>query len=107
MQIGSTVDGAFGSYLVSKQLHRNTWRAGRRSHHGMSTLLLTCCRDTKSNQQAIVKSAPGFLLDNEHDILQRFQKFSSLRYLIDQVQDPSLLVLEYLDSNLLVESAAK
>jgi hypothetical protein len=73
----------------------------------MSTLLLTCCRDTQSNQHAIVKSAPGFLLDNEHDILQRFQKFSSLRYLIDQVQDPSLLVLEYLDSNLLVESAAK
>ena len=32
---------------------------------------------------------------------------TSLRRLIDEVQDPPLLVLEHLDSNLLIESEAK
>jgi serine/threonine protein kinase len=70
-------------------------------------LLLIRCRNTRTNQNVIVKSAPGILLKNEREMLQRFRKVPSLRHLVDQVQDPSLLVLEYLDSNLLIESAAK
>ena len=70
-------------------------------------LLLIRGRNTKTNQSVIVKSAPDVLLKNEREVLQRFLKVPSLRHLIDQVQDPSLLVLEYLDSNLLIESAAK
>ena len=33
---------------------------------------------------------------NECDILKRFQTISSLRRLIDEIQDPPLLVLEHL-----------
>lgn len=54
-----------------------------------------------------MKTAPDFLLRNERDILKRFQTVLSLRRLIDEIQDPPLLVLEYLDSNLLIESATK
>lgn len=75
--------------------------------HHMFGYTSNCCSDTKTNQYVIVKTAPDFLLNNERDILKRFQTISSLRRLIDEVQDPPLLVLEYLDSNLLIESAAK
>lgn len=55
----------------------------------------------------IVKAAPEFFFRNERDILKRFQTVSSLRRLVDEVQDPLLLVLEHLDSNLLIESGVK
>lgn len=61
----------------------------------------------QTKQDVIVKTAPDFLFRNERNILKRFQTISSLRRLIDEVQDPPLLVLEYLDSNLLIESATK
>ena len=54
-----------------------------------------------------MKTAPDFLSRKERDILKRFQTVSSLRRLIDEIQDPPLLVLEHLDSNLLIESAKK
>lgn len=54
-----------------------------------------------------MKTAPDFLLRNERDILKRFQIVPSLRCLVDEIQDPPLLVLEHLDSNLLIESANK
>ena len=40
-------------------------------------------------------------------MLKRFQTISTLRRLIDEVQDPRLLVLEHLDSDLLIESGTK
>jgi len=51
-----------------------------------------------------LKTASDFLLRNERDILKRFQIISSLRRLIDEIQDSSLLVLKHLDSDLLIES---
>lgn len=69
--------------------------------------LLTWFSNKQTKQNVIVKTAPGFFLRNERDILQRFQSVSSLRGLIDEVQDPPLLILEYLDSNLLIESGEK
>lgn len=71
----------------------------------MASLLLTGRSDQRTKQNVIVKTAPDFLLRNERDVLKRFQTISSLRRLIDEVQDPPLLVLEHLDSNLLIESA--
>lgn len=53
------------------------------------------------------QSHARLLLRNERDILKRFQTVSSLRRLIYEVHDPPLLVLEHLDSNLLIESATK
>ncbi len=58
-------------------------------------------------QNVIMKTAPDFLLRNERDILKYFQTISSLRRLIDEVQDPLLLVLEHLDNNLLIKSPIK
>ena len=40
-------------------------------------------------------------------MLKRFRHVSSLRRLVDEVQDPPLLVLEHLDSNMLIESGVK
>ena len=54
-----------------------------------------------------MKTAPDFLLRNERDILKRFQTISTLRHLIDEIEDPPLLVLELLDSILLIESSTK
>ncbi len=38
---------------------------------------------------------------------KRFQHVSSLRRLVDEVQEPPLLVLEHLDSDLLTESGIR
>lgn len=73
------------------------------SHH-FASLLLTCHSDTQTKQNVILKTASDFLLRNERDILKRFQIISSLRRLIDEIQDSSLLVLKHLDSDLLIES---
>ncbi|KAL9130511.1 MAG: hypothetical protein Q9217_001331 [Psora testacea] len=64
-------------------------------------------QDQRTKQDIVVKAALEPFFRNERDILKRFQTTSSLRRLIDEVQDPPLLVLEHLDSNLLIESAAK
>lgn len=66
-----------------------------------------CCSNKQTKQDVTLKSAPDFLFRNERDILKRFQTTSSLRRLFDEVQDPLLLVLKYLDSSLLIESATK
>lgn len=77
-----------GNYIISKQLHRNIWRAMYLDT--LSGSLLLNCQNT-----------------NERDILKHFQTISCLRHLIDEVQDPPLLVLERLDGNLLIESGTK
>ena len=40
-------------------------------------------------------------------MLTRFRNVPTLRHLLDEVQDPPLLVLEYLESNTLTESGKK
>ncbi|CAF9936086.1 MAG: hypothetical protein HETSPECPRED_010006 [Heterodermia speciosa] len=91
VRIGSQATGIRSRYLILEQLHRNIWRAV----------------DQQTKQDVVVKVAPDFLLQNERDILKRFQTISSLRRLIDEIQDPPSLVLEHLDSNLLIESASR
>ena len=76
-------------------------------HYTSWFALLTWYSNKQTKQDVIVKTAPDFLFRNERDILKRFQTISSLRRLIDEVQDPPLLVLEHLDSNLLIESTTK
>ena len=73
----------------------------------LTLLFLNCCSDNQTKQNAIVKAAPDYLLRNERDILKRFQIVPTLRRLVDEVQDPPLLILEYLDSNLLIESGKR
>lgn len=59
----------------------------------------------------MIKSVRHFRLENERNILKRFQsRTSSLRPLIDEIEDPSdppALVLKHLDDDLLNASAAQ
>ncbi|ESZ92264.1 serine/threonine protein kinase [Sclerotinia borealis F-4128] len=64
-----------------------------------------------SDQTVVIKSVRHFRLDNERDILKRFQfRTPSLRPLLDKIEDPSdppALVLKHLDDDLLNASAAQ
>lgn len=59
----------------------------------------------------MIKSVRHFRLQNERDVLKRFQsRTSCLRPLIDEIEDPSdppALVLKHLDDDLLSASAAQ
>ena len=72
-----------------------------------TVLRLTGRSHERTKQSVVVKSAPDFLFRNEREVLKRFQNTRSLRRIIDEIQDPPLLVLEHLDSNLLVEAATR
>lgn len=59
----------------------------------------------------MIKSVRHFRLENERDVLKRFQtRTSSLRPLIDEIEDPPdppALVLKHLDDDLLNASATQ
>ena len=54
-----------------------------------------------------IKTAPKYRLENERDILRRFQGQPCIRQLVDEVHDPPSLVLKHLDDNLLNASNSK
>ncbi|EDN05662.1 predicted protein [Histoplasma mississippiense (nom. inval.)] len=56
---------------------------------------------TRCSQKYIVKSAPPHRLDNERAILKTLGHQSGVRRLVDDIQNPPLLVLQYYDDNLL------
>ncbi|KAI4187881.1 MAG: hypothetical protein LQ346_005423, partial [Caloplaca aetnensis] len=90
MYVGNEINGFHGTYRTVEQLHRNIWRA----------------TETKTSQNVVIKSAPKYRFNNERSILTRFQSVHTLRRLLDEVEEPPLLVLEHLDSNLLDESGS-
>ena len=49
----------------------------------------------------VIKRAPPHLLSIEREILEIVQNHSCIRQMIDEIESPSSLVLEYLDDNLL------
>lgn len=48
-----------------------------------------------------MKTAPTKRLNNEAQTLQLFQGCHSIRQLVDQIEDPESLVLEYMDDSVL------
>lgn len=76
-------------------------------HSRLNLFLLIICSDESTLQRVACKSAPENRSHNEHQILHRFQNIQPFRRITDNVQDPPLLVLEYLDSNLLIEAGTK
>jgi casein kinase II subunit alpha len=48
-----------------------------------------------------VKIAPAKRLENEARMLRLFQGCASIRQLVDEVDDPRSLVLEYMDDNVI------
>ena len=65
----------------------------------------------QSEKPVVIKSIRHFRLDNERDVLKRFQsRAPSLRPLIDEIEGPSgppALVLKHLDDDLLHASATE
>ncbi|RHZ69251.1 hypothetical protein CDV55_103615 [Aspergillus turcosus] len=62
------------------------------------------------NQPVIVKSVHHFRLQNERDVLKRFQSCTFIRPLIDEIvepADPPAIVLKYLDDHLLHASVSR
>ena len=49
----------------------------------------------------VAKRAPVHLLGIEREILENVQGHMCIRQMIDNIEDPASLVLEYLDDNLL------
>jgi len=71
-----------------------------------------CLRNKSNQQQVLIKSVQGhFRVENERDVLQRFQgRNSYLRPLIDEIEEPLepvTIVLKYLDDNLQSASNTK
>jgi hypothetical protein len=102
-RLGQLLKGKASIYTITKQLHESIWLAtymeiyfyaleseanlqGNISHQGKQTV--------------VIKSVRHFRLDNERDVLKRFQyQTPSLRPLIDEIDDPSdppALVLRHL-----------
>lgn len=52
-----------------------------------------------NNTKVIVKTARGSRLQTEENVLRRFEGHQSLRQLLDHVDDPPCMVLEYLESD--------
>ena len=48
-----------------------------------------------------MKTAPTKRLNNEAQMLQLFEGCHSIRQLVDRVEDPESIVLEYMDDNVL------
>ncbi|GIK04033.1 hypothetical protein Aspvir_008108 [Aspergillus viridinutans] len=95
LRIGQFLRGQNGIYTVSKQLQETVWLASR----------------CESNEPVIVKSIHHFCLQNERDVLNRFQSRTPfLRPLIDEIvgpSDPPAIVLRYLDDHLLNASVTQ
>ncbi|KAL8929960.1 MAG: hypothetical protein Q9208_001104 [Pyrenodesmia sp. 3 TL-2023] len=69
--------------------------------------LLRRSHEVETDRKVVVKTAPKHLFCRERQILTRFQAIPTLRQLIDEVQEPPLLVLEHLDRDAFYESGLK
>lgn len=64
------------------------------------SLSLTCTGGP-NQQRVVVKTAPSKRLNNEAQTLHLFQGCPSIRQLVDQIENPESVVLEYMDDNIL------
>ncbi|RDW79310.1 Serine protein kinase [Aspergillus mulundensis] len=86
--LGQTLKGRTALYTIGKQLQDCVWLA-----------------TNDSQQKVIAKSVRHFRLQNERDVLLRFQRrTSAIRPLIEELEDPNsppTLILKYLDDDVL------
>ncbi|OBT48961.1 hypothetical protein VE00_00642 [Pseudogymnoascus sp. WSF 3629] len=91
MKLGQTLKGKHGLYTVTKQLQDCIWLA-----------------TNQNKEHVVVKSVNYFRLENERDILLRFQtRTPSIRPLLDEAEathSPPSLILRYLDVDILQAS---
>jgi casein kinase II subunit alpha len=88
-----------GSYILSKQLHKDIWTATYEALLiNRSPLSLTLNRNP-SLGKVIIKSAPKYRLEIERNVLMHFNGRPRIRRLLDETQNPPSLVLKRLDDN--------
>ncbi|KAE8333923.1 serine/threonine protein kinase [Aspergillus sergii] len=89
--LGQRLKGKAGFYTITKKLQDSVWLAL-----------------SQSKETVVVKSVRHFRLQNERDILLRFQNRAPyFRRLLDEIEDPAgppALILRHLDNDLLQES---
>lgn len=117
LRIGHILRGHKGIYTIVKQLQETVWLAtkyGMSKNSAKNPQLIHLTFDTsrtENNKSVIIKSVRHFRLQNERDVLRRFQSQTPfLRPLLDEIVDPSdppAIVLKYLDDNLLDASNSK
>jgi hypothetical protein len=112
VNIGQTVRGKVGIYTILKQLNECIWLAKFVNSPNLSICVLVADRHSNQNQEnVVVKSIRHFRLQNERDVLLRFQSRSQfIRPLLDEVQTTQglqSLVLRYLDNDILCASNTK
>ena len=61
----------------------------------------------KDSGRIIIKTAPKYRLQNERDVLERVRGHTCIRPLLDTIDEPTSLVLRYLDDNLLDASSSR
>jgi len=112
-RLGQLLKGKVSIYTITRQLHESIWLATYEIYLSgvFESWTDLWFNSNKSGQTVVIKSVRHFRLENERDILKRFQsRTSSLRPLIDEIEDPSdppALVLKHLDDDLLHASAAQ
>ena len=105
---GQSLEGQKTLYKVLRPLNQkkgNLWLA--KCEHlfwGLSRLIFDSDPDSK---MVLVKTAATTLLENEIEALKLCRDHKSVRQLIDVVENPQSLILEYLDSSLYEASCKK
>lgn len=113
LAFGQVLKGRREVYTITKQLHDCVWLATYApclELHEIETISDDNHRN-QLHQKFVAKSVHHFRLQNERDILLRFQSRTPyIRPLIDELEDSSAsptLILKYLDDNVLHASNHK
>lgn len=111
--LGQILKGRVSLYTVTKQLQDCVWLATYAIVFRIPLaqyLIDDTCR-CQNNENVVVKSVNHFRLQNERDVLLRFQKrTSAIRPLLDEIEDPMgppALILRHLDDDVLHASNTK
>jgi len=107
LKIGQHIQGKFDIYSISAKLHKHVWIALSVSFHFLFCRVSYYASSGTKASTVIVKTAPTYLLENECEVLKRFQGRPHIRQLIDEVRDPPSIVLKHLGDNLLNASNSK
>ncbi|PWY89543.1 STE/STE20 protein kinase [Aspergillus sclerotioniger CBS 115572] len=95
LKLGQTLRGRLGRYIITKQVQDTVWFA-----------------ENQAKETVVVKGVQSHpRVENERDVLKRFQHSTThLRPLLDEVQEPAeppIIILNYLEDNLLSSSIKK
>jgi casein kinase II subunit alpha len=106
-KIGQRIEGKVGTYVISKQLHKDIWTATYQASPPSRSPTSLILNSASNLDKVIIKAPPKYRLDNERDILKHFHGRRGIRQLLDETHDPPSLVLTHLDDNLLAASNLK